>query len=137
MLFNRSPIHRPLEIFLELRDDEHGRRERQQKDDVHGSEGLGLEDHLQRWEINHQQLADQREADREQEHFVREQSDLKGKQTVGYKMTKLPQSGLTWKTLLVCERQLKAFHMSNSTKHVNVMVVSRLVLPPEPSSISR
>lgn len=43
---------------------------------------------------------------------------------------------LTWKTLFVCERQLSAFHISNSTKHVNVMVVSRLVFPPEPSSIS-
>lgn len=44
---------------------------------------------------------------------------------------------LTWKTLLVWDLQLSAFHMSNRTKQVNVMVVSRFVLPPDPSSISR
>lgn len=76
MLSDRSPVHRALEILLELRHDEHRRRERQQKDDVHAGEGFGLENHLQRWEINHQQLANQREADRKQEHLVREQADL-------------------------------------------------------------
>lgn len=40
-------------------------------------------------------------------------------------------------TLLVCERQLSAFHMSNKTKQVNVIVVSRAVRPSDPSAISR
>lgn len=39
--------------------------------------------------------------------------------------------------LLVCDRQLSALNMSNRTKQVNVMVVSRFVLPADPSAISR
>lgn len=41
------------------------------------------------------------------------------------------------KILLVCERQLSALNISNSTKQVNVIVVSRFVRPSEPSDISR
>lgn len=41
------------------------------------------------------------------------------------------------KILFVCERQLSALNMSNNTKQVNVIVVSRFVLPSEPSDISR
>lgn len=43
----------------------------------------------------------------------------------------------TLNILFVCERQLSALNISNKTKHVNVMVVSRLVRPPDPSNISR
>lgn len=39
--------------------------------------------------------------------------------------------------LLVCERQLSALNISKSTKQVKVMVVSRFVLPADPSAISR
>lgn len=35
------------------------------------------------------------------------------------------------KTLLVCDRQDRAFHMSKKTKQVNVIVVSLAVIPSE------
>lgn len=76
MLLDSAVVHRSFEVFLQLRNDEHGRCERQQEDDVHAREAFGLKDHLEWREINHQQLANEREADGSQEHLVGEESNL-------------------------------------------------------------
>lgn len=78
MLFYSPSIHCSLKIFLQLRYDEDGRCQYDQKDDVGAGESLGLKNHLQRWKINHQQLTDQRESDGEQKHFIGEKSNLSG-----------------------------------------------------------
>lgn len=71
-----SSLHRALEPLLQLGHDEHARRERHQKDQIHRGERLRLEHHLQRREIDHEELAEQREAYGEQEHPVGEETDL-------------------------------------------------------------
>lgn len=71
-----SPFHRALEPLFQLRHDEHARGKRHEKHEIHGRQRLGLEHHLQRWEVDDQELAEQREGHRQQEHPVREQADL-------------------------------------------------------------
>lgn len=72
-----SSLHRALEPLLQLGHDEHAGRERHQKDQIHRREGLRLEYHLQWGEIDHQELAEQGEADGRQEHPVGEEANLK------------------------------------------------------------
>lgn len=71
-----SPFHRALEPLFQLGHDEHAGRERHEKDEIHRRQRLRLEYHLQRREVDHQQLAEQREGHRQQEHPVGQQTDL-------------------------------------------------------------
>lgn len=72
MLFDRTPIHRTLEIFFNFRNDEDRRRQHEQEKYVGAGEGFGLKDHLQRWKVNHQQLADKWKPDSGKKHFIGE-----------------------------------------------------------------
>lgn len=71
-----SPFHRALEPLLQLGHDKHAGRERHEKYEIYRRQRLSLEHHLQRGKIDHQQLAEQREGHRRQEHAIRKEADL-------------------------------------------------------------
>lgn len=77
VLSDGSPIHRALKVFLKLRYDEHGRGERDQKQNVRPGEGFGLKDHLKWRKVDDEQLADEGKADGKKKHFVGENSNLR------------------------------------------------------------
>jgi hypothetical protein len=76
LFFVHPPLHGPFEGFLQLGHPKNGGGERHQEQNVHTGQGFRLENHLKGWEIDDSQLADQRETDGEQEHFVAEEADL-------------------------------------------------------------
>jgi hypothetical protein len=83
---------------------------------------------LKRGEINNQQLADNWQADCDEEYFVSEQPN--GENGFGLQTEEIDKMPTYRYQVLepTCDRQLNALNMSKNTKHVNVMVVSRGVI---------
>jgi len=79
VLLDRSPIHCTLKVLLQLGHNKHRRCQREQEYNVHHRKTLSLKDHLQWRKVNDEQLANQRESDGKQKHFVGKDANLFGR----------------------------------------------------------